>query len=92
MMKKIFRQNALIAIGYTVVLFGISFLFSRYSQSTLAITLYVVFGGIHFMIMGVLMAINHFQSKLAERNGYMASFAFIWVLIIVASSAELFIR
>ena len=92
MMKNIFKQNALIAIGYVVVLFGISFLFSKSSQSSIAITFYIVFGGIHFMIMGIFMAINHFQSKIAERNGYMASFAFIWALVVLACSTELFIR
>lgn len=91
MMKSIFKRNALIAVCYSIVLLGISFLFEKSDRPIIAIFLYCIVGGAHFMIMGILMAVNHFQQKTDKRNGYMASFAFIWVLILLGCIAEFYI-
>jgi hypothetical protein len=85
MMKKIFKLNALIALGYTVFFVSISFLFNRFDRSIFPGIVYSFVACIHFMIMGVLMTIWHFKQVFDKRNGYMASFGFIWMLIIIVN-------
>jgi hypothetical protein len=90
MMKKIFKKNALICIAYTAFFIAISFLFDRPGRDLLLGFVYGFVALIHFMTMGVLMAINHFKSVTDKRNGYMASFAFIWVLLLLVHLTEFY--
>ena len=82
MTKKIFKLNALIAISYTVLLVAISFLFGTEGRGIILGVVCTFIGCIHFMAMGIMMAINHFKSDNDKRNGYMASFGFIWLLLL----------
>ena len=81
-MKRIFKLNSLIAISYTVLLVAVSFLFSTEGRGIILGFVYTFIGCIHFMAVGIMMAINHFKSDNEKRNGYMASFGFIWVLLL----------
>jgi len=88
MMKSIFKKNALIAISYTVFFVGISFLFNEMWQSIILGFVYSFVACIHFMIMGVSMAIYHFKEITNKRNGYMVSFGFIWFLVLLVNTAR----
>ncbi|MDB5131817.1 MAG: hypothetical protein JWR02_1566 [Mucilaginibacter sp.] len=92
MNNKIFKLNALIAVSYTVFFVAISFMFDRTGRAVILGIVYAFVACIHFMAMGVLMAINHFRSLIGERNGYMASFAFIWVLLLLVQVSQFYIR
>jgi len=82
-MNSIFKLNAIIAIIYTAFFVGISFLFNKDTQSIILEIIYSIVAGFHFIAMGILMAIYHFQSSINKRNGYMASFVFIWLLLLM---------
>lgn len=87
MTKSIFKFNALIALGYTIIFVLISLLFSPLHRAIFLGFVYGFVGCIHFMIVGILMAINHFKQVFDKRNGYMASFGFIWLLILIVNVA-----
>jgi hypothetical protein len=89
-MRKIFKKNALIAVAYTVFFVVISFLFDRLGRGLLLGFIYGFVALIHFMAMGILMAINHFKSLIDKRNGYMASFGFIWLLFLSVQITEFY--
>ena len=91
MTKSIFKLNALIALGYTVFFVAISFLFNRLDRFIFLGFVYGFVACIHFMIMGVLMAINHFKQIFDKRNGYMASFGFIWLLLLIVNVAQFYL-
>ena len=82
-MKRIFKLNAMIAICYTAFLVATSFLFSSTGKAFILGFVYMFIGCIHFMAVGIMMAINHFKSNIDARNGYMASFGFIWLFLLV---------
>jgi hypothetical protein len=81
--KNIFKKNAIIAICYTAFFVAISFLFGKSGQGFILGFIYSFVAVIHFMATGILMAVYHFQLSIEKRNGYMASFGFIWVLIFI---------
>jgi len=89
-MNAIFKKNALIAGLYTVVIVGVSFFFSRSGQSIILNFCYSFIALAHFMAMAILMAINHFKQDAYQRNGYMASFAFIWALMVVVQYLHIY--
>ncbi len=91
MIKKIFRLNAFIALGYTIFFVLLSILLSNIGRGILLGLIYPIVAGIHFVIMGILMTINHFQLSIDKRNGYMASFFFIWVLLILVKISEFYL-
>jgi len=91
-LKGIFKQNALIATGYTVFFIIIFILCRKTWQGSVALLiLFYSIGIIHFMIMGIFMAINHFKSIMEKRNGYMAAFFFIWLMLLLGNIAFLYI-
>jgi|GEM_PF-1160765 len=92
MTKRIFKLNALIAISYTIFLVAISSLFSSEGKALILGLLYMFIACIHFMGVGVMMAVNHFRSNTDERNGYMASFGFIWLLLLVVQVIEFYFK
>ncbi len=81
-MKEIFKPQAVLTICYTIFLVVLSHLFKSSVGELFQIVYWfvVVF---HFMIMGVLMAVYHFKEESIKRNGYMASFGFIWILFLL---------
>jgi hypothetical protein len=81
--KNIFKKNAIIAFCYTTFFVAISFLFGKSGQDFILGFIYLFVAVIHFMATGILMAVYHFQSSTEKRNGYMASFGFIWVLVLI---------
>jgi hypothetical protein len=89
-MKKIFKKNALICIAYTAFFVVISFLFDRLGRGMVLGFIYGFVVLVHFMAMGTLMAVNHFKSLNDKRNGYMASFGFIWLLFLVVEMTEFY--
>jgi len=91
MTKNIFKLNALIALAYTIFFVAISFLFDRLGRSIFLGVGYSFVACIHFMIMGVLMAIYHFKRISDKRNGYMASFGFIWLLVLIVNVAGFYL-
>jgi len=91
MTKRIFKLNALIALGYTIFFVLISLLFSRLNSIIFLGFVYTFVACIHFMIMGILMAIYHFKQVFDKRNGYMASFGFIWLLILIVNVARIYL-
>jgi hypothetical protein len=84
-MKGIFGKNALIAIGYSLFFVVVSFFFDRLTKSIIIGFVFNFVGCIHFMIAGIFMAIYHFKENYQRRNGYMASFAFIWSLLLLVN-------
>ena len=83
-MKKIVKVNLFIALGYTILLNSLSFLFSKGENRPLFVmfTFFPV-ALIHFMIAGICMAVHHFQSKAESRNAYIVVFGLIWVLVVL---------
>jgi hypothetical protein len=81
--KSIFKKNAIIALSYTVFFVAISLLFGKLGRSLILGFVYSFVAIIHFMATGILMAVYHFQLSIEKRNGYMASFGFIWLLVLI---------
>jgi len=90
-MKDVFKPNALIAISYTVFLVCISFLVDKSVAVIILTFIYSLIAGFHFMAMGVLMGIYHFKDEPGKRNGYMASFALIFALMVLVGYFGLYI-
>jgi len=83
MTKRIFNVNAIILFSYTLVLGGLAQLFEKNSRAGFMIFVFGFVSVIHFMIVGILMAIYHFQGKDDYRNAYFKVFSLIWVVILL---------
>lgn len=82
--KEIIKKNVLACLIYMVITFLLSFLLVKEHRTIVFPILFSVIAGIHFMVVGVLMAINHINLDKEKRNGYMIAFAIIWSLILLS--------
>jgi len=82
-MKNIFKKNAITALCYTAFFMAISLFFGKSGRGLILGFIYSFVAIIHFMLTGIFMAVYHFQSSIEKRNGYMASFGFIWALVLI---------
>jgi multidrug transporter EmrE-like cation transporter len=91
-MNAIFKKNLLMSLAYTFIVVSVSFLFSRVTQSIILGIIFALFAGIHFMVVDILMAINHFQSNITQRNGYAASFTLVFLLLFLVQTLNVYLQ
>lgn len=91
-MKKIFQKNALIATAYTFFLTAISFLFNNDGQAVILGFVLAFVATIHFLILQVLMVVKHFKLLYDQRNGYLLSSGFIWLLYLIVNVCRFLIK
>jgi len=84
--NNIIKKNVLTCVSYMAIIFLLSLLFSKQDRSLIFPFLFSIIAGFHFMVVGVLMAINHFNLKSEKRNAYMISFGVIWLLIVISQT------
>jgi hypothetical protein len=87
-----FKSNLIIAVSYTVFFVLISFVFDTSTRDILLGFVYKLVALIHFMTMSILSIVNHFKGDRKLRNGYLASTFAIWVLAILVSVIDFYIR